>query len=1277
MANVRLGAVLGQIQRLVLTNGKDGLADSQLLDQFAQFQDQGAFAALVKRYGPMVLRVCRRVLGHHEDAEDAFQASFLILARKAASIRNKEALASWLHGVAYRTAMTAKRGARRRRQYEQRGAPQTHASPAGDLGWSEVQAILDEEVVALPSVFRGAFILCHLEGKSRAEAARALGIKEGTVSSRLSRAQKLLQERLTRRGVVLSTLWSLTALSRNAAVAQVPNALVNATIKSAMAFAAGTPGAISVKAVVLAERALQSMLLAKVKVAASTLLVAVLVTAVSFSVVPPHAGAGPEKQNTTTDAEAAVPKQDGVGNQEMLAAQPIVFDSEARELQAVARNIWAIAFAPDGRTLVSVGGMWEEPGELQIFDLVGRKLRRRVEEPVGIRGLAFSHDGTMLVTADCGAKAATIRDPASGAARRVLPNEARLNHVALSPDGKWLATAGLDQTVRIFELASAKIVRKLHFGATVFCVAFSPDSGTLAACGNDPAVRLWDVASGLEKRPLEGHSKAVEYLAFSPDGAVLAAASWDKTIKLWNAGDGSELATLEGHTLPVLALAFSPDGALLASGSGKWYSPNAAGSAGVITQRDIARGDETSKRQSGAPGEVKLWDVKTRTQVAALEGHGDRVWSVAFSPDGKTLASASWDKTIKLWNVATRREDATLRLSQSPAVEPQPVVALAGSPDGRLLAVATEDNRVRVHEAADGAVRFIFELPGEAATCLAFSPDGLTLAGAGPDPLIRLWDMNTGKERRTLKGHTSWIYALAFSPDGRLLASGSYDKTIRLWDPASGTEEGRLTGHRGAIRALAFSPDGKTLAGGGIEPVIRLWDVVSRKERGRLRGHEGIVRALAFAPAGGVLASAGEDGAIVLWNPDTEKALHTLQGKAEVWALAFSADGKTLVSGTASGVLLVWDAGTGEQRSRLPGHLQGITGLTFTLQGRELISTSFDRAVKRWRAVPAPFLAVRSRRAYKDWAWSVAFSPDGKTLAAGSGMNPGELKLWDVASGQLRAALPHDAGVRSLAYSPDGKVLATGTFDNLIQLRDPVSGVVQQSLKGHTLGVNALAFSPEGTLLFSAGLDKTAKIWDWRAGRVLQTLDGHEHCVLSLAVAPDGRTLVTASQDHTIKLWNLPDGSLQQTLRGHKGGVEEVVFSPDGKTIASAGWDQAVCLWDAVSGTRRLRIEMRPLSFACTSVSFSPGGKTLALAACHPAQRLPAEIKLWDIPAGRFAGSLGHADGIRCVRFAPDGKTLASSDQEGIVRMWSLSPETRWPASGNQQSSSVPAGNNK
>jgi WD40 repeat protein len=319
---------------------------------------------------------------------------------------------------------------------------------------------------------------------------------------------------------------------------------------------------------------------------------------------------------------------------------PQPFQASARErltLKGHKGMVWAVAFSPDGKTLASVSGLYDKPGELILWDLATGKERTRIEEVKGIRSVAFSPDGKALATADYYDNTVKVRDPETGKARVILQQSRPNNAVAFSPDGKTLAIAILENRAELWQINSGRHLHTLQGHEDwVTHVAFSPDGAVLATGGRDQTVRLWEASTGKQRMTLRGHTGTIECVAFSPDGKTLATACWDKTIKLWEVATGKERLTLEGHKFQALHVAFSPDSRVLASTSGEADSP--------IT--------DTNEK----PGEIKLWDASTGKELASLTGHKRRVWSAVFSPDGKTLATSAEDETVKLWDLSTVRE---------------------------------------------------------------------------------------------------------------------------------------------------------------------------------------------------------------------------------------------------------------------------------------------------------------------------------------------------------------------------------------------------------------------------------------------------------------------------------------------------------------------------------------------------------------------------------------------------------------------------------------------
>ena len=613
-------ALLRYIRNLVGASGREGESDGHLLARFVAGRDEAAFASLLGRYGPMVWHTCRRVLGDGDDAEDAFQATFLLLATKARSIRRRESVGGWLHGAAYRIAARARAARARRRAAERRAEPPLPQADNLDAAWRELQAVLDEEVRRLPDRFRAPLLLCYLQGLTHEEAAAQLGWPVGTVRSRLARARERLRTRLTRRGLALSAAAFAGVLAAVGARAAVPQTLSAAALRGAL-----VSGAASGNVLALAKGVSRAMFLSKLLTAAVLVLVVGLAGAAAFAAYLLPAPPPDPPKTEPPPARAA----DGE------APKPTPLAKERLTMTGHEEMVWAAAYSPDGKTLATVSGLYNRPGELIFWDTTTGKQRARAKEAKGIRALAFSPDGKTLATADYYANTVKLRDPANGDVRLAIQTSSANNAVAFSPDSKTLAVGILDRSAVLYDVATGKELRRFE-GHTDWVphVAFSPDGKTLATGGRDTTARLWDVATGRELMTLKGHGGIVEFVAFSPDGRTLATASWDKTVKLWEIATGKERATLEGHKFPVLSVAFSPDGRTLISTSGEANSP-------IV---------DTNEK----PGEIKMWDLATRQEIASLSGHKYRVWMARFAPGGKELATVAEDRTIKLWDLASR-----------------------------------------------------------------------------------------------------------------------------------------------------------------------------------------------------------------------------------------------------------------------------------------------------------------------------------------------------------------------------------------------------------------------------------------------------------------------------------------------------------------------------------------------------------------------------------------------------------------------------------------------
>jgi WD40 repeat protein len=645
-------------------------------------------------------------------------------------------------------------------------------------------------------------------------------------------------------------------------------------------------------------------------------------------------------------------------------------------------------------------------------------------------------------------------------------------------------------------------------------------------------------------------------------------------------------------------------------------------------------------RLERCPHQLRNWEwhhLKSRTDLSlvTLRGHTSAVSSIAFSPDGERLASASRDNTVKLWNVTSGAEVLTLR-GHNKGLLHKGVTAVVFSPDGQRLASASSDKTVKLWDAIRGAEVLTLEGHMAAVTSVAFSRDGLRLASASDDRTVKLWNASTGDELITLRGHASGVSCVTFSPDGQRLASGSDDGTIKLWDANTDAEnltqrawiqrnrpasEAEILTFRGDSRvsAVAFSPDGERLASASADSRVKVWNVTDGAEMLTMRGHQGSVYSVSFGPDGQRLTSAGDDGTVKLWDASSGVEILTLRGhKGSVHSVAFSPNGQRLGSSSSDLTIKLWDAHSSSEVLTLHAHTGVVNAVAFSPDGQRLASASPDDTVRLWDATSgAEVVTLRfTTDSYPNpkppfcWVKSIAFTPDGRGLA--SAWRDGSVKLSNTANGAERfTQWMHKGHVPSVALSPDGRRLASAS-DKTIKVWDAASGSEVLLLLGHTGSVCSVTFSPDGQRLASGSWDKTVKLWDAVTGAEILTLRGHTHWVNSVSFSPDGQHLASASSDKTVKLWDVTGGAEMRTLSGHTDYVTSVTFSPNGQRLASASSDRTVKIWDATSGAEILTL--RGHTNDVTSVAFNSDGQRLASASYD------GTVRLWDVvPAGTRA----------------------------------------------------------
>jgi RNA polymerase sigma factor (sigma-70 family) len=934
MAESRSESVLWQLHHW-LGSTTSPADDGRLLERFVRQRDQEAFAELVARHGPLVMGVCRRALGNVQDAEDVFQATFLVLARKAKTIRKPASLSCYLHGIAYRLALKALAESQRRRIHEQRAAVLGDSTEV-DLSWPEVRGLLDEELQRLPEKQRLPLVLCYLEGLTQDEASRRLGWPRGTLKRRLEAGRDRLRVRLTRRGVTLGAGLFAVALTESGCRAAVPLLLRSATVRLALQFWTNDTAAIAATpAALLALGTLQSMLTTKLKLTAMfVLLFGCAVTAAGLAIPQ----ASPEDQPKKTETPALAPlvekmqvRTDRYGDSLPPGALTRLGTLRLRFQDGVR----SVVFSRDGTMAIACDGN----GNLVVWDVAtGREVRHLESVPRWSNALALSPDGKTLA---CGGNGSgnklflSLLDLETGKlhSRHELDTPGGVHHLLFTPSGKTLVISHFSDTIHVWDIASKKVTYELkgHTG-TLADMVLSPDGKTLASGSwKDPNIRLWDLTSGKEKLHFKAHDTDVLCLAYSPDGKTIVSSGNIPCFVFWDANTGRQLRKLKNDQGALQSIQYAPDGKT-------FYCAENIG--------------------------VRVRDAVTAKQLRYFAAPGRGLNRLTFTPDGKTLATfGGGSRAFDLWDVASGR-----------MLHPAPghlnyLTSLVFSVDGRqVFSVAGVcDLPVQAWDARTGERLYELGNASNSADRLTLSPDGKLLAASTASGSfkngyiyadIRLWDPASHKEVRRCVGHkhsatsafTSDI-AINWSADGKMLVSSSYDdKTIRLWDEESGKQLRVIDAKQEWPASVVLSPDGKVVAVGGYKDgTIRSWSVETGKELRSIKTPQQ-VDTLAYRLDDSLLASGGW-GAICLWEPATGRLLYRLETRANSTSeLAFSRDGRTLVSGHDDGSVRLWEVVTRKERACFTGHQGGVRAVAISRDGRSIASGSEDTTILVWDA---------------------------------------------------------------------------------------------------------------------------------------------------------------------------------------------------------------------------------------------------------------------------------------------------------------------------------------
>jgi WD40 repeat protein/transcriptional regulator with XRE-family HTH domain len=567
----------------------------------------------------------------------------------------------------------------------------------------------------------------------------------------------------------------------------------------------------------------------------------------------------------------------------------------------------------------------------------------------------------------------------------------------------------------------------------------------------------------------------------------------------------------------------------------------------------------------GKLGEVRVWEARGQTLHRVWQAHAGMVWSLAFSPDGRALATGSHDGSIKLWDL----ESGSLLWT---GWHTNNINRVAFAPDGSLLASSGTDASVRLWDPQQGTHLATLQHP-DPVCAIAWSPDGRLFATGDIKGCIRLWDMPKGQPATciaTIAGHTDWVIALAFAPDGSVLASASWDLAVKLWEVAGGHLRQTFTGHTDRIQSMVWSPDGHTLASSSRDTTIRLWDVEQGRARVTLQGHTAEVYSLAFTPKSHRLLSGSDDGSLRLWDVASGQCVRVMQGyTASLLDIDWSPDGRQLASGGTDMLVTIWNVTGGMQPRVLHGHRTVVSGVGWSPDGRWLASSAWDDVISLWD--PTSGACIERQQDPDDpntFFSNAAWSPDGQRLASGTYLHG--VLIWEM-NAHRRRWIGHQlqAWIRHVSWSPDGTRLAGGGDDGHVYVWDASDGTLLQRMQGHHGAVTSVAWNSDGTRLASGSSGRESGelfLWEAQSGARLRIFEEHPGMVSAVVWGRREDLLVSGGGDGVLRWWKAHSGECLRMREAHQGTVQALKVSPDGSMLASCGDDGTITLWSLENG---------------------------------------------------------------------------------------------------------------
>ncbi len=679
---------------------------------------------------------------------------------------------------------------------------------------------------------------------------------------------------------------------------------------------------------------------------------------------------------------------------------------------------------------------------------------------------------------------------------------------------------------------------------------------------------------------------------------------------------------------------------------------------------------------------VWIYDSRTGEELDLITGgHTDRVYSAAYSPDGKTIATGSWDRTLRLWDTRTGKNIKTFKGFA------YGIFSVVYSPDGKTIATRGSDNTIELWNARTGKhlkslsghekPNTLYEgHPDVTISSFAFSPDSKTIVSGGGDKTVRLWNTRTGGNIETLTGHTEAVSAVAYSPDGGTIVSASRDKTVRIWDANTGENIKTLSGHKDIIDTVAYSPDdGNTIISGGWDGMLHRWNAQTGEPLKTFklytdvlqfpRGHGGAITHTTYSPDGKTIATAGADGTMQWWDANTGENQKTFtEYVSGSRTITYSPDGKKIAV-TAGGKVNLWNA-SGKHLKTLAGHKGYVAGITFSPDGEILVTGSSDKTARLWDVHTGENIEILT--GHTGIVYNATFSPDDDNFITRGGNT---LWLWDAKTREHLKTFEGDVyGCRWFKYSPNGKIIAT-RFNDTVRLLDASTKETKKVLIGHTGRVATAVFSPNGDTVATYAKDNTFRLWDAHTGENIKTLNITGKPITVVYSSDTDPIAITANKE-AISLWNVATGQHLKTLessgRSFFGGgqskkswgpppyhIRTVRYSPNGETLAAIRNNNTVQLWNVNTGKRIGKL-IKPLkddpSENTIGIVYSPDGNTLATI---PIGNFGGTVQLWNAATGKHLKTLkGHSNCSNSLEFFRDSKIIATGHYDGTIILWDI-----------------------